>query len=425
MKNDKVAPTPRTAGIALWTLTAVYTLSFLDRQIIAILAEEIKRDLELSDAEVGLITGFAFALFYATLGVPIARAADFRSRPKIIAVCLTIWSVMTAACGLAANFVQLALARIGVGVGEAGCMPPAHSLIAEMFPPEKRSGAMAIFQLGVPLGILLGFLIGGWVNEFFGWRYSLLVVGGPGAFLALWVLFAVPEPRASGTIRADGPPFLKTAAKLWKDPVYRHLVAGATFASMAGYAAISWTPAMLIRQYELGTGYVGTVLSIVIGVGGAVGLYWGGKVGDAASTRLSSGPYKVAAVACFVAAPAFGAAYLASSIMATILLLAGAFILAFAWMGPNWAMVQERAPGEGRAVAASIVLLFINLIGLGVGPPVVGALSDMLSSYGSSSGLRFALLVAPLAFALAGIHFTLGARAAQSNQGDARAHQTA
>lgn len=397
-------------SVVLWTLTAVYTLSFLDRQIVAILANDIKRDLALSDAQVGLITGTAFAVLYATLGVPIARLADRRSRPRIISACLTIWSVMTAACGLAASFVQLALARVGVGVGEAGCMPPSHSLIAELFPPEKRSGAMAIFQLGVPLGVLFGFLAGGWINEALGWRSTLIAVGLPGVLVALWVLYAVPELRMT-VERVTPPPFWKLVRQLWCDPCYRHLAYGATLASAGGYAAIGWTPSMVIRDFDLGTGYVGAALSLTVGICGALGSYFGGKTGDAAGRRSPAGACLVAGWICAIAAPAFLAAYMGSTATFTLICLAAPFALAFAWMGPTWAMVQGRAPPDGRAVASSAVLLMINLLGLGLAPLVVGAISDFLAHREVARSLRAAVtLCVVCAYAWAALHFFLAAR---------------
>ncbi|MYI36700.1 MAG: MFS transporter, partial [Acidimicrobiaceae bacterium] len=231
----------------LYMLMLAYTFSFLDRQIIAILAEDIKRDLVLSDTQLGVLTGLAFALFYAGLGVPIARLADRWHRISLISICLAVWSAMTAACGAAGNFIQLALARMGVGVGEAGALPASHSIIADTFPPENRSSAMAIFQLGVPGGVLVGFLVGGWMSDWYGWRATLYFVGGLGVALAVIIFLTAHEPKrpqvADAVVRAG---MISTIGRLTKNPAYNHLCAAATLASLGGYALISWSPALLI-----------------------------------------------------------------------------------------------------------------------------------------------------------------------------------
>lgn len=398
--------------LVLWTLAGVYALSFLDRQVISILAEDVRRDLHLTDTQLGLVTGVAFALFYATLGIPIARLADRHHRPRIMAACLALWSLMTAACGLATNFVQLALARVGVGVGEAGCMPPAHSLIADFYPPERRSGAMAVFQLGVPLGVLLGFLVGGWVNEWLGWRAALYCVGLPGIVAAWWVLRVVPEPRAGRAPPGSHAQGIDAAFALLRDRAYVHLAMGATLASAGGYAVIGWTPALLIRDFHLGTGHVGTALALIIGVGGALGSWVGGRAGDQAIKRSPQGAYRVAAAICILAAPLYVAAYLQSTANATLAWLVVPFALAFAWMGPCWAMIQGRAAEQSRAMASALVLLLLNLVGLGLGPVLVGGLSDHFAAAGQPRGLQWALVCSCLTFAWAGLHFLLAGRAA-------------
>ena len=410
MTDAAIQPTREassTARYALFLLMIVYTFSFLDRQIVSILAEDIKRDLELTDTQIGVLTGFAFALFYATLGLPIARLADKYNRVKIISICLALWSAMTVMCGLAANFVQLALARMGVGVGEAGALPSSHSLIADYFPPEKRSSAMAVFQLGVPFGVLLGFLAGGWVNEWFGWRWALILIGAPGVALAIVVYLTVKEPPRTQAPSQEQDSILKQIKMLWSHPSYRQLCYAATLGSMGAYAILSWTPAYMIRTFDLTTSYVGTALALLVGVGGGIGTYLGGVAGDKAAEKSQSGPLKVAAAVCFGALPFFILGFLANSPLLMLLFVAPAFFLYMSWMGPNWAMVQAVSPPETRAMASAFILFILNLIGLGFGPLAVGFLSDFFASQGAENGLRWAIICAFIIYPWAGMHFLL------------------
>lgn len=401
------------ARYTLWLLMLVYTLSFLDRQIISILAEDIKQDLLLSDTQLGVLTGLAFALFYASLGLPIARLAERYSRKNIIAICLGLWSAMTAAAGFAQNFAQMALARVGVGIGEAGSMPASHSMIADMFSPEQRSSAMAIFQLGVPVGILLGFMIGGIVNDWLGWRWTLVVAGVPGLAVAAVVFSTVKEPERlhlNGSVYQNAS-FFQDLKALWTFHAYRNLLVAATFASMGAYALISWTPAYMIREFGLTTSYVGTVLALINGISGGAGTYLGGVLGDRQAQKHAVGPFRVAAWFNGGAAAFLIMGIASGAQLMTILFLIPGFFLYLAWMGPNWAMVQAIAPPTTRATASAFVLFILNLIGLGLGPLGVGLLSDILSGAGYGNALQLAILASLACFPLAAFFFLRAGKA--------------
>ena len=270
-------------------LVLVFTSSHIDRQIMGILGQPIKESLLISDTQLGLLTGIMFAVFYATLGMPMAMWADRHNRRNLISFSVFLWSLMTALCGAAANFVQLLLLRIGVGVGEAGSNPPSHSMIADLYPPEQRSTAMAIFGTGINWGILFGFLLGGWINEWFGWRTAFVVVGLPGILLAIAVRLTVKEPprgyseQLSATIKP--PAFWDVVKFMWRTPVLRHIVIAGALISFTGYASVIWIPIYLVRIHEMGTGEAGTYLALLIGVGGALGIYLGGRLADFLSAR--------------------------------------------------------------------------------------------------------------------------------------------
>ncbi|MGE3464546.1 MAG: spinster family MFS transporter, partial [Pseudomonadales bacterium] len=301
------ADQPSFRTYALSVLVVVYTFNFIDRQILSILLEPIKQDLGLSDTQLGLLTGFAFALFYATLGIPIARWADQHNRRNLIAAALAVWSAMTALSGFAMNFWHLLIARIGVGVGEAGCSPPAHAMISDYYPPEKRASALGIYSLGIPVGILFGFVAGGWMNEFFGWRAAFFVVGIPGLLLALIVRFTVREPaRGMAEGRQDTsemPTVKETFALLWRKRAFRHMAFGGALTAFVGYGVVNWVPAFFIRSHGMGTGEIGTWLGLILGIPGGIGIAWGGFLADRLGARDTRWYLRLVAVALALAVP--------------------------------------------------------------------------------------------------------------------------
>ncbi|MFZ1991510.1 MAG: MFS transporter, partial [Alphaproteobacteria bacterium] len=290
-KNEVTARARTYRWIALSLLVLAYVCSFIDRQIFAILQQPIKTAMNLSDTELGLLGGLAFALFYTAFGIPLARIADHHSRSKMIAICLALWSVMTALCGAATNFLTLALARVGVGVGEAGCSPPAHSLLADYFAPHERSTAFGIYTLGIPIGGALGLLIGGYVNVALGWREAFYVVGLPGLLLALLIAFALKEPPRGlsenmQSTGAEKPPSLGEVARtLWKRKTFHHLCAAFALTAFTGYGVGQWYPSYFIRTFHLNTGTIGLVSAISTGLFGGFSSYIGGVLADRFSKR--------------------------------------------------------------------------------------------------------------------------------------------
>jgi len=417
--NHKTLPpdrfSPGYRRYALGVLLVVYTFNFIDRQILAILAEPIKQDLGLSDTQLGFLTGFAFALFYATLGIPIARFADRSSRVNIISIALSVWSLMTALSGLAANFWQLAVARIGVGVGEAGCSPPAHSLISDFFSREERATAMAIYTTGVPLGTMFGFLAGGWINEFFGWRIAFFVVGVPGLLLALFVRFALREPPRGGMEKdnrpvAEAPPLGEVVRYLWAQKSFRHISLAASFAAFAGYGFVVWLPSFFIRYHGLGTGEIGTWLALLAGIASGLGTLAGGRLADYFAIRDTRAYVWIGGITLLASVPFFVAAFLVSSPGAAILLLIVPYFLNSFWVGPSFSMVQSLVPPQMRAVASSVFLFWINLIGLGLGPQLIGIASDLLRPSVGDDSLRYALIASVFVYLWACWHFARAGR---------------
>jgi predicted MFS family arabinose efflux permease len=267
-------PVARVAWIALAFLFLINVVNYVDRQILSILLQSIKEDLKLSDSQLGWLTGFAFALFYAVFGIPLARLADRGSRRRIIMVSLAAWSAMTALCGFAQNFVQLMLARIGVAVGEAGASPPTHSMLADLYPHGKRAVALAIYSCGVPVGILVGLAAGGWINEAFDWRTAFFVVGLPGILLAVVFGLVVREPTRSYSVaKEDRPSIRMVFSHLWKMKAYRDLIIAATIQAFTAYGITQWMPSFFIRTYGLGTAEVGLYLGLTIGIFSGAGTF--------------------------------------------------------------------------------------------------------------------------------------------------------
>ena len=388
---------PAVRNYALGVLVVVYTFNFIDRQILSILLEPIKQDLGLSDSALGMLTGFAFALFYATLGIPIARFADRSNRRNLIAWALAIWSAMTAVSGLAQNFWHLLLARIGVGVGEAGCSPPAHSMLADYFPTENRATALGIYSLGIPFGILFGFIAGGWLNEFFGWRVAFFIVGVPGLLLAILVRFTLREPprgMAEGRVAdEEQPTIMETFRFLWSKRSFRHMAVGGGLTAFVGYGVITWVPSFLIRSYGMNTGDVGTYLGLILGIPGGIGIALGGYLADRYGARDTRWYLWIVSVALIASTPLFFGVYLSNTAFASLMFLILPILLGNFYQATTFSQTQGLVSLRMRSVAAAVLLFILNMIGLGAGPQAVGILSDVLQpSYGDES-LRYALLI--------------------------------
>ena len=403
-----------TRRYALGTLVVVYTFNFIDRQILSILLEPIKLELELSDTQLGFLTGFAFALFYATLGIPIARWADAHNRRNLIALSLTIWSGMTALSGVAQNFGQLLFARIGVGVGEAGCSPPAHAMLSDYYPPNQRATALGIYSLGIPLGILFGFLAGGWINEFFGWRVAFFVVGIPGLILALVVRFTVREPirgmSEGRSAAADQPGIMETFRYLWKKRSFRHLAFGGALTAFVGYGVVSWMPSFLIRSHGMETGEIGTYLGLILGIPGGIGIALGGYLADRFGGRDTRWYLWIPAAALFAGVPFSFGIYLSTGPYAALAFLILPVALGNFYQATTFSQTQGLVGLRMRSVAAAVLLFILNIIGLGLGPQVVGLLSDALAPSFGQESLRYSLLICGMMNLWAALHFYLGGK---------------
>lgn len=399
------------ARYALGLLLVVYVLNYVDRQILSILMEPIREELHLTDSQLGLLSGLGFALFYALAGLPIARLADTASRKKIIAGSLALWSAATAVCGLTSNFAQLLVARATVAIGESGAAPASHSMIADLFPHGKRATALAVLSCGVPIGILVGLMAGGWLNQMFDWRTAFVVVGLPGVILAIVVLLTLKEPPRIGV--ADGVAAMSwrgAMATLFKIPAYNFLVIGAALHAFTSYGALQWNPAFMIRVHGLSTGEAGLVLGLISGVTGIVGTLAGGWFADILGRRDNRWYAWLPAVMIGVRAPLFIMAYLAPtpSLAIACLILPG--FLGNAFTGPVFGTIQTLAPARARAFASAWTLFIISLVGFGLGPLLIGVASDALSPAFGVRGLGYAICLAAIGEIASVIFFLMAAR---------------
>ncbi len=400
---------------ALGLLTIVYTFNFIDRQLLAILQEAIKAELSLSDSQLGLLTGFAFAIFYVTAGIPIARWADRSNRRNIVALSLFIWSGMTALSGYVQNFLQLLLARIGVGVGEAGGSPPSHSMISDIFPPNRRATAIGFYSMGVNIGILFGFLAGGWLNEFFGWRVAFLVVGIPGVALALLLRLTLREPirglHDNTSANPDPVPFREVLQVLRTRRTFIHMALGAGLNAFCGYGIANWTASFMIRSYQMPTGELGTWLAAIIGLGGAASVFLGGMLADRLAPRDQRWYTWVPCIAGFVAVPFMAAVYLVDGPYLALGMSIIHGLLFQTYLGNTIATTHAIVGPRMRATASALLFLVINIIGLGAGPYTVGLVSDLLAPTLGSESLRYAMLyVLPPVMTWSAVHFWLAGR---------------
>jgi MFS family permease len=393
------------AGFALGLLTLAYTLNFLDRQILGILLVPIQRELGASDTAMGMLAGLYFALLFTLAGIPIAHWADSGTRRDILALGLAIWSGMTIACSMAAGFTQLALARVGVGLGEATCMPAAHSLISDLYPRERRTTALAVFSSGIHLGTLCAFAIGGWVAARYGWRTAFLVAGLPGLVLALALRLGLREPPRGGVFPVVARPALRAGLlELLRNRQFLLLAGGATCTSVVGYGYMLWSAAFLARVHGMAEDEIGLWLGLVCGLGGALGTLGFGALAQRLARRDPRWQLGLTALALALAI-LFYAGYVLSAEQAPALAsLLAAQICAASWFGPVFAATQDVVRPERRALAAAVLLALVTLIGLGLGPAFVGLGNDLLRpSLGEHSIARS--LLALLSFELLAVGF--------------------
>lgn len=393
----------------IWLLFVIYALNFVDRQILTILIQPIKQEFGLSDTQLGLLGGIAFAALYSTLGIPIARVADKRNRVNIITAALLVWSSFTALTGFARSFTHLLLARVAVGIGEAGCSPTAYSLIGDYFEPKRRSTAISIYSMGIYGGVLVGFLVGGHVAQAYGWRAAFYVVGLPGVVLAAIVKLTLREPPRgfADTARVDAAPAStrQTIAKIWAFASFRHLSLAAALHSFVGYGIGSFTSAFLMRSHGLTLAEVGNWLAAITALGGITGTYLGGFLADRCANQTGDRRWQlwVPALSTLLNVPISLLVYSLDARYAVLALMIPATAIGAMYLGPTFAVVQDLAAPRERAVAGALLLCVINLIGLGLGPLLTGALSDMFAAQylargtdelqATAQGLRWALYV--------------------------------
>ncbi|WP_276591690.1 spinster family MFS transporter [Sphingomicrobium nitratireducens] len=394
-------------------LVIAYTLNFIDRQIIGILAEPIKLDLKLSDGQLGWMGGTAFALFYTALAIPVALLADRKNRSWIITIGLALWSGATALCGMAMNFWQLFLARMSVGVGEAAGAAPAYSLISDLYPAEARARALAIFSLGIPLGSALGVLFGGLLAATVDWRAAFIAVGLAGLVFAPIFKFFVRDPghghAADGVSEAApsvGTVFRTVAAK----PSFWMLGFGAGLASMAGYGFAFWIPSFLARSFELSLVDRSWLMAGMFGVGGAVGIYAGGVLGDRLGAARVGGYAKLVAIAFAVTLPAYLLAFSSTNLAASFFLFLVPTALSLMWLGPVVTAITKLVPARMRATASALFLFINNLLGLGLGSPLIGEISDALTPVYGDEALRYSAMLATSVYAAAAFLMWLASR---------------
>jgi MFS family permease len=408
---------PRYKSYLLVLLTAIATFNYLDRVVLGIVLQDVKTDLDLTDTQLGFLTGIAFALFYSVMGIPLARWADRGNRVSLITLTTGLWTLAVALCGAAASFMQLLLIRIGVAVGEAGCIPPAHSLIAEYYTRAERPRAVSIYMLAFPLALTFGNVAAGWLNELHGWRATFVVLSLPGFALAALAAFTLKEPRRS---RVDLQPrtlspaavqsFREVCATLWANAAFRHLLVCFSVWYFFGYGILQWTPTFFIRSHGLQTGELGTWFALIYGVGGGVGTYLGGAL----AARYAARNERRQLIVC-------GASFSVFAVLATYAFLAPNPVLAFTALGlgalggnmalgPILATMQTLVPARMRAMSIALVYLFANLIGMGLGPLAAGALSDALRPWFAEESLRYALVMLCPGYFWAGIHLWRASR---------------
>lgn len=381
----------------LAVLTLVYTFNHIDRQILLILIEPIKADLGMNDGQIGLLTGLGFAAFYATLGIPIAMWADRGNRRNILALALAVWSGMTALSGLAQSFWQLLLARMGVGVGEAGGTPPATSIISDLYAPKERAFALGIYTAGIGLGILAGFIIGGYVYQAFGWRVAFFVAGVPGLLLALLVRLSIREPVRGAVEKRDdtgqASSLGETLAFILGQSSFLWLLLGCSLLCVSANAFLAWTPSYLQRAFDVGPADIAIPLGILIGGVGGVGAVVLGRVCDAMSARNLAWRPLMIAIGAAVSLPFAWMFLQAGTINAAYLWNAVPSFIGLIYASIAYTASQELVGLRMRAFASAFMLFCLTLIGIGGGPTIVGLLSDWMTAKGSETSLKSALEV--------------------------------
>ena len=396
----------------LAVLVAVYTCNFIDRQIVGILAVPIKGELALTDSQLGLMGGLAFAMFYTLLGIPIARLADRVSRVRIMTVALALWSVMTAVCGITHSFAQLFAARLGVGIGEAGGVAPGYSLICDYFPSRQRARALSVYSFGIPVGSAAGIVLGGFITRWMSWRAAFFIVGLAG-LLIVPMLSLVREPvrgAQKNEVPVTHPSLLQVVSLLARRPSFWSLSFGAASCSMMGYGLFFWMPSFLVRSFSLTLTQASLAYGGLILIGGVIGIWCGGLIADKRGERHKAMYALIPAAAFLATVPFYVAGVLSRTVEVCILVLLVPTALGLAWLGPVLTAVQHVVPAGMRATASAIFLFINNLLGIGLGTTAIGVLSDALKSRSGVESLRYAILAGTGFYVLAALFFFHAAR---------------
>ncbi len=435
LSHAPIAPTPNAASFSVtegyrwyvvWLLFAVYVLNFVDRQILTILIEPIKNEFKFSDMQMGMLGGLAFAVLYSVLGIPIARFADKANRVSIISASLAVWSFFTVVTGMAQSFTQLLLARVAVGIGEAGCTPPAYSIISDYFEKKRRTTAISIYTMGIYGGVFVGYLVGALVAQKYGWRMAFFVVGIPGVVLALIVKLTLREPPrgfSEATPVSTVTPLLGSVfRKVLTKATFWHLALAAALHAFVGYGVNGFHPSYLIRTHGLTVGEAGMVLSFVAAISGIGGTWFGGYLAD----KLSNGRNDVRwqlwtpGIATLLNVPVALLAYWLSDKNTVIAMLFVSLIFGVMYLGPTYATMQRLVGVRERALGSAVLLLIVNLIGLGLGPTLVGWVSDIFKErylaegladkLAGAQGLRMALIIMVCVNIWSFVHYMFAAK---------------
>jgi predicted MFS family arabinose efflux permease len=406
----------RYRNYVLGVLTLVYAVNFIDRQLLSILQESIKFDLGLSDTQLGYL-GISFAVFYVFAGIPIARWADKSNRRNIISFSIAGWSVMTVLTGAVQNFWQLLAARVGVGIGEAGCSPPAHSIITDMYPSEKRATALSTYSVGINIGIMFGILLGGVINQYFGWRWAFFVVGAPGLLVALFFRFTVDEPPRgfsdNKVVEAKAVPFLSVLKFITERKYLVHLSFAAGLSALAGYGLTSWTASFFIRSHGMGdeTAILGLWLSIGAGVFGGIGTFGFGYLSDKFGKKDKRWYLWMPAIAILICLPMTALTLLVQEKSTALIVQLLPSMFTTGYLGAALSVFHGAVEPRMRATASALFFLILNIVGLGFGTFIIGFVSDVLAPQFGIESLRYSmLLVVSIACVWSALHFLLGAR---------------
>ena len=391
----------------LGMLGLTYAFSYMDRQIVSILLGDIKAEFSISDTQLGLLSGLAFALFYATMAIPIARLADRHNRMTIISVAFAAWSIVTALCGAAQNFWQLFLGRVGVGVGEAGGLSPSHSVISDYFSAKERSFAISLFSLGTAVGSMFGLVMGGYVSENFGWRWAFVIAGLPGVLVAILLKLTVREPTRGAMettpVETEAGSFFSTARSLVQNKIYRGILISHTMIVFAGYAIVVWLPEHMLRTFDVSKTEVGATIGLVFLVGTAGGMLTGGSLASYFARYGDAWQLRVPVIGSILSFPFFWLFFQQTDFQMAAIIFTIALFFFQMQHGPSLAVVQSYVEPAQRATAASLNFFSSNAFGLALGPLIVGMISDAFEPSMGNASLGMAIGCA-IAVAIPGVY---------------------